>query len=36
MHGNLPAEERQDRHRYVRLAGPHVAEPTEVKGLIGH
>ncbi|MFC0601313.1 ArsR/SmtB family transcription factor [Streptomyces palmae] len=27
--GNLLAEERQGRHRYVRLAGPHVAELIE-------
>jgi DNA-binding transcriptional ArsR family regulator len=29
VHGNLLAEERQGRHRYVRLAGPHVAELIE-------
>lgn len=29
VRGNLLAEERQGRHRYVRLAGPHVAELIE-------
>ncbi|WP_068922886.1 ArsR/SmtB family transcription factor [Planobispora rosea] len=29
VRGNLLAEERQGRHRYVRLAGPHVAELVE-------
>lgn len=29
VRGNLLAEERQGRHRYVRLVGPHVAELTE-------
>lgn len=29
VHGKLLTEERQGRHRYVRLAGPHVAELIE-------
>ncbi len=29
VRGNLLAEERQGRHRYVRLAGPHAAELIE-------
>ncbi|MFI1012790.1 ArsR/SmtB family transcription factor [Streptomyces sp. NPDC020965] len=29
VRGNLLAEERQGRHRYVRLAGPHIAELIE-------
>jgi hypothetical protein len=29
VRGNLLTEERQGRHRYVRLAGPHVAELIE-------
>jgi DNA-binding transcriptional ArsR family regulator len=29
VHGGLLAEERQGRHRYVRLAGPHVADVIE-------
>ncbi|MEU6114415.1 winged helix-turn-helix domain-containing protein [Streptomyces sp. NPDC047117] len=29
VRGNLLAEERQGRHRYVRLAGPHVSELIE-------
>ncbi|WP_404819498.1 ArsR/SmtB family transcription factor [Streptomyces marincola] len=29
VRGNLLTEERQGRHRYVRLAGPHVAELVE-------
>ncbi|MFD4777820.1 ArsR/SmtB family transcription factor [Streptomyces sp. NPDC058427] len=29
VRGNLLAEERQGRHRYVRLSGPHVAELIE-------
>ncbi|MFC4058868.1 ArsR/SmtB family transcription factor [Planomonospora corallina] len=29
VRGNLLVEERQGRHRYVRLAGPHVAELVE-------